>query len=354
MGLCVEWIDNGAAFHSLRDQWDHLAVGDPTPFSRHAWFAAFIDAFAPSRLRTCTVWSGDRLVAALPARSTVLGLTALANDHTPALRPLAEDDASLVVLCAASIRARPTLAVRAVPAEHAALASLAHAAAEISAPYLVEPAHVSPFVDTSGGYGRYRWARRRALAEYERRRRKLEREHAVEIVTVAQPPDLWARLEEGFRLEARGWKGRRGTAILSSAQTETFYRVLVERYTETGEIRLSWLRVDGVLAAFDLALLDRGRYHLLKTAYNEDLRRWGPGMLLRLAVVERCFETAVTSHEFLGDDMPWKRVFATGKRPHVSFRRYGPGPVGRTRLGYRRHARPILKSMRDAVRGPRG
>jgi CelD/BcsL family acetyltransferase involved in cellulose biosynthesis len=177
----------------------------------------------------------------------------------------------------------------------------------------------------------------------ERRGRKLAREHDVEVSAVTEPQRPDRELDEGAALEATGWKGQAGTAMLSSPQTAAFYREVTSSFHADGELRFSTLRVDGQLAAFDVALLHGLRYYLLKTTYDESLRRLAPGLALRRAVIERCFELELDAHEFLGGSESWKLLFATGERVHHAWRAYPgrPGPV--LRYAYRRHARPRLK-----------
>ena len=72
--------------------------------------------------------------------------------------------------------------------------------------------------------------------------------------------------------------------------------------------------LDGHWAAFDLCLLYGDRLYLLKTGYDERFRRLAPGLVMRLSIVERCFELGIDAHELLGDEAEWKRKFATGER----------------------------------------
>jgi CelD/BcsL family acetyltransferase involved in cellulose biosynthesis len=183
----------------------------------------------------------------------------------------------------------------------------------------------------------------------ERRARKAAREHDLVVVALEIPAGETAFLEEGFAVEASGWKGERGTAILSQPDTAAFYREIADRFSKRDELALSGLWLDGRLVAFDLALLFGNRYWMLKTGYLELFRHLTPGLVLRRAVVERCFESGLDSHELLGDDHPWKRMFATGERRHCTWSCYSrtPGPVAM--LGWRRlrpHVRRAFRALR--------
>ena len=336
----------------IASQWDRLAEADPAPFSRHAWVAAWWRAFGTQReLRVCTIWNDGELIAALPLLTgSGHGLASAANAHTPTYRPLARGPSARASLAEALVSTGRDLTLEALPAEEKEIRELLGAVRHCGARTVLEAAYVSPIADTSGSFDAYRSELKSRWRELERRGRKMAREHAVETVLISQPADLRRDLTEGLALEVAGWKGREGTAMLSDEVTATFYADVAHAFNASGELRLSSLRTDGRLVAFDLALLHRGRYFLLKTAFDESLRTLAPGLVLRRAVVERCFELGLDAHEFLGVDMDWKRLFATGERKHFVWRAYPRGVAATLRYAYRRHARPRLRSAYLRVR----
>ncbi len=347
-----EWITDPGRLAEIAREWDLLAEWDPAPFSRHAWLEPWWRAFGAGReLRICTVWDGSELTAALPlCGDGPRRLVGTSNAHSPTYRPLARDAAARASLAAALVCGGEGLVLRGVPAEEPDTRDLLDGVAASGARTVLEPDFVSPITDTSGSFESYRAELKPRWRELERRRRKMVREHAVETSAAADPADLERELAEGFGLEAAGWKGRERTAVLSAPDTTSFYREMTRAFHDRGELRLSSLRIDGRLVAFDLALLDRGRYFLLKTAFDESLRTLAPGLVLRRAVVERCFELGLDAHEFLGTDMEWKRLFATSDREHFVWRAYPRGVMGTAHYLYRRRARPRLRSAYRRVR----
>lgn len=342
----TSWVRDEAAFLDLAAEWDAL-VEPGQPFLRHAWFVAWWRAFgAGAELAVATARDGERLVAAFPAVRRRGALEAMANVHTPWFAPVAADDDARRAIVDAAIEAAPS----AFHADALVDTSIADDARRHGRLVVVDDRHVSPIVEVAGGWDAYWKANKARLSETARRRRKLHREHEVEEHLVVAPDDLDAVLAEGFALEASGWKGRSGTAILDDERTAGFYRDAAAGYADAGLLRLSYLRVDGDMTAFDLAVLDGGAYLLLKTAYDESLRALAPGMALRLAVVERCFELGV-DHDFLGDDMPYKRVFSTTERRHLAVRAFRRAPVGVAGWLWRRRIRPALRDIRHRVRG---
>lgn len=356
MDARIDWIEDRAALDGLRDEWDRLAAEDPTPFVRHAWFSAWWDAFVPGgRLQVCIARRDGELVAVFPLYSPSRGrLRAMANDHTSVFSPLARDGEALSAVCEAALARAGELEVTALAADGDAARCLRELGGRQGRMTLAERHADAPIVVTTGDVEAYRKEKKSNLRETERRRRKLVREHEVDFRLVEPPADLEAELQRGFEVEASGWKGETGTAILGSPATRDFYLAIGRAYHDAGELALSGLTVDGKLVAFDFALLHGGRYWLQKTGYDESFRKMAPGLVLRLAVVERCFEMGLEAHEFIGDDMDYKRLFATDYRRHEVLRSYSRRPVSAVRYSYRRSARPALRRVRERLSEARG
>lgn len=351
MAEWIEWIEEGARFEAIGPAWDDLAGLDLTPFAGPRWYGPWWKAFGDGRrLATCALWRDDRLAGVLPLLAWRGRLEAMANEHTPRFGPAARDPKALATLIRAAVAAAPgILELHPLAGEDAAIALDEASAGGRRA--LVEQRHTSPIVEATGDFAEYRAPRKSAWRELERRGRKLQREHDVRLDLVVRPEHLEHELSGFLALEGSGWKGREGTAIASSSPTDRFYREMADAFHGSGELRLSRLHVDGRLAAADLALVRGGRYFLLKTGYDESLRRVGPGLTLRRAVVERCFDLGL-DHEFLGAAMDYKRLFATSSREHLLLRLYRRRPLAATRWAYRRAARPALKRAYRTLRPP--
>ena len=347
----AEWITSADRFAELAEPWDQLADLEGTPFSTHAWFSAWDDAFSGDRLSTPTVWQGETLLAAMPMSATRRGLAAMANAaHSPFIRPLARDPGALEpledLLFSGPARSVSFSCLPEVDAEH-----LADAARKHGRLVHVEAELTSPIVETDGDFDSWR-----ALSEprwhspLERYRRKMNRDHEASFELLRSPRALDAQFERGLELERAGWKGRAGTAVLSKPDTTRFYRAVAGAFATRGELNLSSISLDGRMVAFDLSLLHRNRLYLLKTAHDESMRRLAPGMVLRLAVIERCFESGIEAHELLGGSEDYKLKFSTAARRHVGMRCYRrlPGPMAR--YGYEQAVRPRLRTAYRALR----
>jgi CelD/BcsL family acetyltransferase involved in cellulose biosynthesis len=353
VSLAVEWIGEEAEFEALAGEWDALLPAEAFPFDLHCWYLAWWRSFgAGEELAVCTARREGELVGAFPLRRADGALRALANVHSPLFRPLARDPEAMQALVATAIGEACDLELVGLPEGDPAVPALREGAGTASRRALAEPSYVSPTVDTRGDFDAWRkLSKPRWGAPLERFRRKMGRDHEAELRIVEPPQDLEAELADGFRVEASGWKGEAGTAIVSAPETEVFYTAVAEAFAARGELRFSRIVLDGESAAFDFTLLHAGRLFLLKTGFDERFRRLAPGLVMRLSIIERCFEDGLRSHELLGDESEWKAKFATGGRPYVTLRAYRRNPAGLARYAYRGAIRPRLRSAYRRLRG---
>jgi CelD/BcsL family acetyltransferase involved in cellulose biosynthesis len=140
---------------------------------------------------------------------------------------------------------------------------------------------------------------------------------------------------------------------LSKRENEDFYRRLAELYQERGELRSSSIRVDGRMVAWDLGILHRNRLYSLKSGYLEEFKALAPGLVLELAMIERCFEEGIEAHELLGADEPYKLRFSTGERRHRAFRAFARRPLPAARYAWRRFAPARLRHAYTGRIGPK-
>jgi CelD/BcsL family acetyltransferase involved in cellulose biosynthesis len=353
VSLDIEWIEEPRRFDELAAEWDALLPADALPFDLHCWYSAWWKSFgAGAELAVCTVRRGGELAGAFPLLDGGGRLRSLANAHTPAFRPLARDGDAMRSLIAATLeRSSSGIELIALPEGDASIEALRDGAHEVAMLPLIEASYASPFVETEGDFDAWRAEnKRRWGAPLERLRRKMNREHDAEFLIVVTPADLEAELEDGIRVEGSGWKGRAGTAIDSDPATEAFYRAVAGSFQARGELRFSRIVLDGRTVAFDLCILRHGRLYLLKTGFDEDFRRLAPGLVMRLSIIEHCFEHGLRSHELLGVETDWKAKFATSSRPRVSLRTYRRNPAGRAGYAYRTALRPRLRRVYRRLR----
>ena len=84
-------------------------------------------------------------------------------------------------------------------------------------------------------------------------------------------------------LEARGWKGRAGSALASHSDTEAWFRAIVPAAAAAGRLDMRALDLDGRPLALLVNFLCPPGGFSFKTAFDEDYARFSPGVLLQQA-----------------------------------------------------------------------
>ncbi|MBS7702964.1 GNAT family N-acetyltransferase [Chelatococcus asaccharovorans] len=118
---------------------------------------------------------------------------------------------------------------------------------------------------------------RKKLRQY---RRRLAEQGPVAVTRHQTPAEVTMALEEFLQLEASGWKGRAGTALISRAADADFARAAFPAMAATGDAVIDVLRLDGKAAAIQILARSGRGYFTWKIAYDEALRDYSPGVLL--------------------------------------------------------------------------
>ena len=132
------------------------------------------------------------------------------------------------------------------------------------------------------------------VKELRRLRRRLEERGAVEVVRHADPRGVRDATELFLALEAKGWKGRNGTAFLDNANAATFLRTVTRSLAQQGECSVDVMSVGGTAAGVGIILGDATRSFYWKTTFDEELSTYSPGVQLTLEMSSRQLEGGVT------------------------------------------------------------
>lgn len=343
---------------ALREEWDGLADrAAAPPFLRPGWFDAWQGAFG-DRVSVLSVREEGRLTGVLPmvARRAVPfragALVSPSNWHTPVFGAVAESAAAREMLAGTLFSGRPTRVDMALLDAADPGLSAVRREAESNGYRLVERVAMrSPYVPLEGDFNAYREALPRKLRkELGRLARRLADEGRVEYGFEDGSDRLDHLLEEGFAVEGSGWKSENGTAIVSDDVTRRFYTDVARWAASRGTLVLAFLRLDGRPIAFDLCIEDAGAFYVLKGGFDVEYRRFGPGVLLAAASIERAFSRGLATYELLGSDELYKLAWTDSVRDRLRVQAFSPSVAGRvSHLAWTR-GRSIVK--RAAARRP--
>ena len=215
-------------FNAIAPEWDDLARsrrGKPlrSPgWDRSAWWRSF-QGGAPSEV--LSVRGDGGLTGVLPVVHLASTLRSPTNAHTPIFGLLGRDEESFHRLALAVYSKRPRrLDMSFLPHRNAGFAELVDGARTSGMRFITRSIALSPYVDTTRGWSSYeRTLDGKRLRELRRRRRRLEERGRLSLDVADGSERLESLLDEGFRLEASGWKAAYGTAIDSRPETRRFY-----------------------------------------------------------------------------------------------------------------------------------
>ena len=270
-----------------------------------------------------------RLHGVLPLERRHRALASPANWHTPEFAPLTDGADAARALARSLFAAGCRRVTLAFVTEGDAIDACRTAATAAHCRLIVRTLERSPYVPVSGDWAAYE-ARRdsKLLRELRRRRRRLEEQGRLSLEVADGGARLDELLDEGFAVEAAGWKGQAGTAILSERGAERFYRSVARWAAARGSLRLAFLRLDARPLAFDFGIEEDSVHYLLKTGYDPAYRAFAPGMLLRREMLSRAFLLGLARYELLGADEPWKLSWAESTRARNLMQAFAASPLG--------------------------
>lgn len=168
------------------------------------------------------------------------------------------------------------------------------------------------------------------LKELRRQRHRLEEHGAVAFEVARRSDEIGPALETFLQLEAGGWKGKRGTALLQHAGDAAFIRRAVPALAETAQCEIVTLRAGPTPVAAGIVLRHQDRAFFFKLGIDERFARYSPGVQLTLDLTRHlCADPAIASADSTASaDHPminpiWRGRFAIGD-VLIPLRRYDP------------------------------
>lgn len=193
--------------------------------------------------------------------------------------------------------------------------------------------------------------------EMRRQRRRLQEFGPVTFDAVTSPGGTAAALQDFLVLEASGWKGVAGTAIVDEPSIKTFVQAAVASLAAEGHARIDRMLLDGRPIAATVTLQNGSTAWCWKIAYHEDMARFSPGVQLiseltekliadqRVARTDSC---ATADHPMINHI--WRERLVLSDRLIALKSSAVPFPVACGLESLRRYGIATAKSLRDRFR----
>lgn len=272
----------------------------PNVFMNPALIHLAVQSYSDRRICTLLAWQrhagSERLVGVWAfvcahARQSLLPVTVLAappmpNSYlaTPVIdRACLHETLAAMLDCVAADSSLPDIiALDAMTADDATMEALTRVlAARGSQPCIFRRAQRPRLASDLDG----RQYMEQALSSSSRKklrqhRRRLGEKGALEFHVISEPHAVRTVFEDFLSLEATGWKGRRGTALASDPADAAIARDMIAALAQRGQAALHALTLAGRPISVQVVLRAGAAAYTWKTAYDERLHEYSPGMLL--------------------------------------------------------------------------
>ncbi|WP_244423152.1 GNAT family N-acetyltransferase [Bradyrhizobium sp. ORS 375] len=157
------------------------------------------------------------------------------------------------------------------------------------------------------------------LKELRRQRHRLAEHGAVRFAVARTPDEVATALESFLALEASGWKGRRGTALIQHDGDAAFIRRAAPALAQDAACEIVSLMAGETAVAAGVVLRHRDRAFFFKLGVDERFAKYSPGVQLTLDLTRHlCSDPAISSADSTaGPDHPminpiWRGRLAIG------------------------------------------
>jgi CelD/BcsL family acetyltransferase involved in cellulose biosynthesis len=337
---------------AVRSDWNRLAVLAGSPFLSYEWLSSWWRALG----------DGEPLCALLRADDGTLRAGAWCQrSPTGELRAPTDPKYSEewdVVASDDSARRDAWQAVVRFGARRLEISPLPDARAHVardalrSAGYRIVQGQVglSPYLPLPDTWDELlRSVSRNLRSQYRRSRRDLARHGDLVLRTPDTEADVERDLELFLGLEASGWKGRAGTAIVCDPKAERLYRSFARDAARQGWLRLSILESGGVAVAASYGCVFADAAFRLKSGFDERYADCSPGLVLLGEELGRAIDEGLREYNFLGGPDPQKLRWGARTRARVMIRGYR-GLSTLPSYAYRAKLRPALGRLRRLAR----
>lgn len=295
-------LERGAgALEKLVPQWEELAAQalEPNPFYEHWMLRPALELLGGAEVELACVWRGATLELLVPVQRLpryrglpVRALCAWRHKHcligTPLVRAACAADALAALLgWMRKARGASVLELNYLTAGGLFHQALVDALAHCGMPSLAGGRYTRALLRRHRDAESYIAAALDAQARSNLRRRERRlREHGALTRRLLRPGDDVGRwIDEFLRLEAAGWKGRRGSALACTEANRRFAVAALTRAFERGRLLMVGLDLDARPVARYCAFAAGEGAFAFKTAYDEELRNGSPGILAELEMI---------------------------------------------------------------------
>jgi CelD/BcsL family acetyltransferase involved in cellulose biosynthesis len=163
-------------------------------------------------------------------------------------------------------------------------------------------------------------------------RRLLQRECGVVKLSITEPisHEESTRIFDTFlHIEQSGWKGQKGTSLAQIEKGRLFHKGLCDTASDDGLLRWYQLFAGEKLVSMNVVMCRGSTLWVMKTAYDENFRRYSPGTLGLTELLKTAIEDPQIHTVRMITNYPWLDKWRPDKESYMGVRIFLPSIPGR-------------------------
>ncbi len=163
------------------------------------------------------------------------------------------------------------------------------------------------------------------LKNIERLAKKAEKEVGeIKVSFNRNREDLAKYLDVFFEVEASGWKGEGGTATAIKQHPElvSFYKEVMDLFSEDDSFAINLLYCGDKPAAAQLCIRRQNVWYILKIGYIDSMKKYGPGNILMLRFLTEVSQDQAIQEVNLVTSPDWASRWHLELRPVYGYRHF--------------------------------
>lgn len=282
---------------------------EPNAFFHPVWARAVAGRDTEHGVRALLAWDGPsrtKLIGLLPVvsawRALKLPLPVLVawQAYAPLTTPLLDRDmteaAAHGLIAAARKAGALALLLPALAEDGPAAAALSAAMREFKSEGFAFNRHQRAMLDATqdGDTAIQASLGAKKVKELRRQRNRLSDDGEVAFKLAAPGAETATALDAFLKLEASGWKGATGTALVQNEEDAAFMRNAVPHLVNDGAAQVATLSSGNTIVAAGVLLRHLRRGYFFKIAYDESAAKTSPGVQITLDITRQlCTDAAI-------------------------------------------------------------
>lgn len=203
------------------------------------------------------------------------------------------------------------------------VALLSITAKKMRLPITTKPGVRSPYIEITGdSYNLISRRSPKTIGDLKRKENKLANTGKLSVITYTPNGNIMKLIDKIYYIEKNSWKESAKTSITTSPKQMKFYELYLTSLIAQEKILIEVMEINNEPIAYSIMLRHRNKIYLLKNSYIEKYKRYSPGTLLFIKVMENAFEQGIEEYDFTGKAENAKMEWTDKTRQHVDILLY--------------------------------